>query len=149
MQCLIDATKECRVCKEVKPITDFHPNKQCKQGVVGTCRTCSRVRIADWYKSKRKERQDDANLRNRTKKQMAVDLFGGVCFDCKQSYPNCVFQFHHLDPGSKDFNPSYAMANGLTKMWKELAKCVMLCANCHIIRHDNARKEGVNGSSTH
>lgn len=88
-----------------------------------------------WYSENRDKRQEEANKRNQNKKQKAVDYFGGKCFDCDLSFPNCVFQFHHLDPSQKEVNPSYAMAGSESKMWTELEKCVMLCANCHLIRH--------------
>lgn len=145
MQPLIDA-KECRTCKETKPLKDFYPNKSCKLGVTGTCRVCSRPRLKSWYQSTRSVRQESANTRNRSKKQQAVDHFGNKCLDCGQSYPNCVYQFHHLDPAQKDVNPSYAMAGSLDSMWEELEKCVMLCANCHIIRH-RVGKEGVDATT--
>lgn len=137
--------KQCTICKEFKPLTDYHPNKSCKYGVVGTCKVCYKIRITKWYSDNRSDRQEKANLRNRSRKQEAVDYFGNQCLDCKQSYPNYVYQFHHLDPTQKDVNPSYAF-NSPTKMWEELSKCVMLCANCHMIRHHG--KEAVN-ETTH
>ena len=133
---LIDGdTKVCKACKETKLLKDFHPNKSCKQGVVGTCRLCSSERIRGWYSDNRSERQDAQNKRNKNRKAEIVEKFGNKCLDCQQSYPLCVYQFHHLDPKQKDVNPSYAMINTPTKMWEELSKCVMLCANCHMIRH--------------
>lgn len=136
MKALIDyETKICKICKIEKPLIDFHKNKSCKLGVVGTCRVCSGQRIVTWYKDNRDKRRIVANTRNKVRKAQMVEYFGGICFDCKLSYPQCVFQFHHLDPTKKDVNPSYAMTCGEDRMWKELKKCVMLCANCHIIRH--------------
>ena len=146
MQHQLEAVKTCRVCKILKSISEYYPNKQCKFGVVGTCKLCDQARINKWYSDNRNKRQEAANTRNRSKKQQAVDHFGNKCLDCKKTYPNCVYQFHHLDPTQKDVNPSYAMANGLESMWKELEKCVMLCANCHIVRH-RVGKEGVNGTT--
>jgi hypothetical protein len=128
-------TKVCRVCKVEKELSGFHPNKSCTLGVTGTCRKCNGSRISAWYRSKRKVRQDAANNRNRHKKQLLVDHFGNKCADCGLSFPNCVYQFHHLNPEDKDANPSYAMAGSLETMWKEIQKCIMLCANCHLIRH--------------
>jgi hypothetical protein len=132
---LIDAEKECRKCKEVKPLTAFYPNKTCSQGVTGTCRACSKDRLSGWYSKTRSTRQGRANDRNRSRKQKAVDYFGNKCNDCGSSFPNCVYQFHHLDPSQKDVNPSAAMTRSEEAMWAELEKCVMLCANCHLIRH--------------
>lgn len=137
--------KVCRVCQNLKPLTEFYPNKSCKFGVVGTCKICYVPRIKKWYADNRSVRQNAQNNRNQSRKQQAVDYFGNKCKDCEQSYPNYVYQFHHLDPSQKDVNPSYAMSSP-TKMWTELAKCVMLCANCHMIRHH--RKEAVD-ETTH
>lgn len=144
---LIDATKKCNVCNIIKPITAFHPNKQCKQGVVGTCRICTGERISEWYFNNQKRRQQVVNEKNKNRKREVVEHFGNKCADCKNSFPQYVYQFHHLDPTKKDVNPSYAMSKRPSEMWKELDKCVMLCANCHMIRHYG--KEGVNDSTTH
>lgn len=151
MQPLIDAItlKSCAVCKEEKELKDFYPNKQCSLGVTGTCRNCSRERINKWYSDNRKERQKAANSLNQKRKRLIVDHFGDRCLDCGNTYPQCVYQFHHLDPKCKDVNPSYALSKRPSEMWKELDKCVMLCANCHMIRHHYTRKEGVNGSTTY
>jgi hypothetical protein len=43
------------------------------------------------------------------------------CADCGQSHP-ATLDFHHLDPAKE-----------------EIAKCVVLCANCHRIRHWNEK----------
>lgn len=147
-QALIDSavTKKCNICKQDKPITEYYPNKQCKHGVVGTCRPCYAIRIGTWYSDNRSRRQQAANERNQKRKREVVDHFGNKCYDCGQSYQQCVYQFHHLDPNEKDVNPSYAITTP-NKMWKELDKCVMLCANCHMIRHHG--KEGVNDSTTY
>lgn len=68
------------------------------------------------------------------------------CADCGQSYPSCVMDFHHLDEGSKDetLKPrglrAQSMLEQMSKWGKkridaELEKCVVLCANCHRLRH--------------
>ena len=133
-QCLIDA-KVCRVCKEEKPLSEYHKNKQCLGGVVATCRSCTGDRISQWYKDNRRRRQEAANTKNRERKREIVEHFGDKCLDCQQTYPQYVYQFHHLDPTQKDVNPSEAMTRAPERMWEEFNKCVMLCANCHIIRH--------------
>ena len=126
--------KTCRVCKEEKPLSAFHPNKSCAQGVVGTCRDCTRGRIKGWYADNRKARQDTWRKTAQDRKRYWVDRFGDKCADCEQTYHQCVYQFHHVD-GSKEANPSYIMRGPIEKAEAEMAKCVMLCANCHMIRH--------------
>ena len=71
-------------------------------------------------------------------KQMAVDRLGGECVDCGLKTEHvCVYDFHHKDPAEKDFSIGEMRRN--TKSWEKIAseldKCVLLCANCHRIRH--------------
>ena len=128
-------SKICKVCKIEKPVTDFSPNKQCTLGVVGTCRVCCNARVSGWYSKNRKRRQDAANKRNRDRKALMVEHFGGRCNDCHGVFHQCVYEFHHLDPEGKDVNPSKALTWSEERMWVELEKCTMLCSNCHKIRH--------------
>lgn len=126
--------KSCKKCGETKPLSAFYPNKQCSQGVTGTCRECTADRRNQWYADNRERRQEVANKANQDRKREAVEAFGDKCFDCGMTYKQCVYQFHHLDPKEKDINPSEAFKSP-RKMWEELRKCVMLCANCHMVRH--------------
>lgn len=64
-----------------------------------------------------------------------VEDFGGKCKDCNNTYPYQVFEFHHLDPKEKDYDWSKIRLMSPAKRKSELSKCVMLCANCHRIRH--------------
>jgi hypothetical protein len=57
------------------------------------------------------------------------------CADCGESFPAKVMDFHHV--GEKLFELSKA-ANWQRKISDidaEIAKCVLLCANCHRLRH--------------
>ena len=77
----------------------------------------------------------------RQMKLRAIAWFGGICGGCDGSYPPGAFDFHHLDPGAKEFGVS---TDGTYRPWRrivaELAKCVMLCANCHAEVHAGARQ---------
>ncbi len=58
------------------------------------------------------------------------------CLLCTETEP-AVLQAHHLDPGKKDFNIGNAFRKKPTRkqLDVELAKCVCVCANCHIKIH--------------
>jgi len=127
--------KKCNKCGEEKDLTHYSPNKTCKDGHVGTCKPCANERVSKWYKDNRARRQLAANKRNQERKSLVVAHFGDRCEDCHNSFENCVYEFHHLDPSKKDVNPSEAMTRSMSRMWEELDKCVMLCANCHRLRH--------------
>ena len=69
-------------------------------------------------------------------KSAIVKGLGSVCSKCKLIYPSCVFDFHHIS--NKLAEPSLIIANGNTKnIAEELSKCVLLCANCHRMEHNN------------
>ena len=56
------------------------------------------------------------------------------CADCGGRFPSCVMDFDHRDPATK----IKSVANLLAKPWSvvmdEIAKCDLVCANCHRIR---------------
>lgn len=55
------------------------------------------------------------------------------CLDCGMDDFRCL-EFHHLDPNEKEDNLSNLYRH-TKKFLEELKKCVVLCANCHKIRH--------------
>lgn len=64
------------------------------------------------------------------------------CVDCN-SKDFRTFEFHH--EGNKEFNISDGVNRGfaISKLEEEISKCVVLCANCHRIRHYEENNEGV------
>jgi len=49
-------------------------------------------------------------------------------------YDRCIgaLAFHHLDPRLKSFGMAAGgLARSLSKSREEVAKCVLLCSNCH------------------
>lgn len=136
----INGKKKCNKCLTWQPLTSFHINKECQGGVVGTCRICTAIKNRQWYADNRARRQQAANDRNQARKKEAVNNMGGQCYDCKGEFPLCVYDFHHVM--GKDVNPSVALTWKKAERERELAKCILLCANCHRIRHfGNDRKK--------
>lgn len=65
-----------------------------------------------------------------------LSLHGDGCHDCKVTYPFRVYDFHHLNPKTKSFGISEGIVGkSLEAVLEESKKCVMLCANCHRLRH--------------
>jgi len=75
--------------------------------------------------------------RRKKLREMARDYKGGSCIMCGYNRCQRALSFHHLNPKEKDFDLS---SRGLTRSWerikKEIDKCVLLCANCHMEVHD-------------
>lgn len=79
--------------------------------------------------------------RRRRMRLQAIEYGGDQCQIC--GYKKCLrsLSFHHKDPSQKDFGLS---ARGLTRSWektkKELDKCILVCANCHMEIHEGITK---------
>lgn len=60
------------------------------------------------------------------------------CKICKEDDPKCL-DFHHIKPSNKTRNISLLVkrGHGLNKIITEISKCVILCANCHLIAENN------------
>ena len=75
-------------------------------------------------------------LRKAMKKE-AIHRMGGKC--CRCGYDKCIraLEFHHQDPGQKEFGLA---ANGVCHTWEdfwnEAQKCELLCSNCHAEIHE-------------
>jgi hypothetical protein len=56
------------------------------------------------------------------------------CADCKNLFPFFVMDFDHLKDKLKDISELVGGGYGLEKIKAEIAKCEIVCANCHRIR---------------
>ncbi len=108
--------KICTKCKKELSIDEFQIRKD-NGRPKSWCRKCICSNIKNIQANKRKR---------------AKDLFGNKCSKC--GYNRCIeaLEFHHIDSVNKEFTLSKMFQN---KSWnlieKELAKCILLCANCH------------------
>lgn len=78
----------------------------------------------------------------RLRRAQLVEEAGGACVDCGVSYPAHVFDFHHRNPEEKEFSLSASPTSSMARLRKEAAKCDLLCANCHRLRHGNKESPG-------
>jgi hypothetical protein len=64
------------------------------------------------------------------------------CECCGERTPECL-QFHHRDRATKLIEVSKAVARAWRKerIRAEIAKCVVLCANCHLKHHWEERRQ--------
>ena len=101
------------------------------------CANCHRKRHA--LEDAKLELSQTVELRRNTKIR-AVAMFGATCYGCESEFISAVFEFHHWSAQTKEFGVA---AEGLNRPWPkvaaELAKCVMLCANCHREVHAGIR----------
>ena len=103
------------------------------------CANCHRIRHA---RIKTDSGHPVVRYRQRVKLRAVLDA-GGACRGCGRREPVDALEFHHLDPKTKEFGIS---VDGEARSWQrvraELAKCVLVCANCHREAHAGFRHFG-------
>ena len=55
------------------------------------------------------------------------------CEICGYNEHPTALQFDHIDPATKSFPVARSKEHSWDKLIKEIAKCRVLCANCHMI----------------
>lgn len=84
----------------------------------------------------KKRRTDRISEHRRRIKRKAVDYSGGMCLKCEYKRSVAALDFHHLDPGSKDFQISAGLSIGWDRTKAELSKTILFCKNCHSEFHN-------------
>ena len=134
--------KTCPKCGRCLPESDFGVRTNGKPQ--HWCRACHRSYQREYYEQHKAyyylELQNKRVQRNRRAIQEAKNV---PCADCGRRYPHYVMDFDHRPGEKKSFNLS--IAAGQTRLsWEkiaaEIAKCDVVCANCHRERTHQRRK---------
>jgi len=64
------------------------------------------------------------------------------CCVCGEGRSACL-DFHHKDPSQKSFGLGNIKGQGISLVKAEVAKCIVICANCHRILHAEEQAEQV------
>jgi hypothetical protein len=105
-----------------------------------------------WNHRNRKQRY---NYRTKRLHQIKIDLIvqaGSQCVACGFEFDgDClsVFDFHHRDPNFKELSLNQNSFNKVSKdkLYDEVKKCDLLCANCHRQLHWKLFKEHRNANT--
>lgn len=127
--------KYCPACQQILELSLFSSRGN-------ACKECAKARARAWYEEAKqnpdwiKKRNERVTKDGVEKKKRAIAFLGGKCQDCGGVFHPAVFDFHHLDPSQKEHNLGNILRRkDFSSIEKELTKCVLLCANCHRLRH--------------
>lgn len=132
--------KECLVCLESKPLKDFNKNKSKPDGLQGYCRICDNERAKTYYQANRtrmiRQIHEAASLRSKhVKTWLCQYLVEHPCVDCNER-DIIVLEFDHLSDKSLNISEMLRGYFSVAKIEAEIAKCEVVCANCHKRRTD-------------
>ncbi len=104
-----------------------------------TCRECQAAYQRRWYEVNREVQKERARRLGERHRASVADLLRDLksrpCMDCGRRFPPQVMDFDHVR-GVKVLNVSKFASRKLSleRLLEEVAKCDLVCANCHRIR---------------
>lgn len=119
--------KACTRCMKSWPHDQFAKN-MATWGKVSSREHYERNKERIKRKAKQSTKRYSAHVR-----AVVVAAKQAPCTDCGVQYPHYVMEWDHLDGSHKRFNIGDIMHSGysVATVKEELAKCELVCANCH------------------
>lgn len=133
----------CSRCGVVKDVDQFHWKNKANGTRQRRCKECWRAYIREWYVANKPKVLAKTRRQNQRKyaalKAYVDEVKSAPCMDCGHSYPPWVMEHDHRDPTVKIGNISRLRRQwvSLEKLKDEIAKCDLVCANCHRQRTHN------------
>lgn len=128
---MIDSVKICSRCKIPKTLDEFNFRNREKGTRHGYCRECGKTLTRSHYQ-RNKSQYLEKNLRSFHKRREFVrQMKNRPCEDCGISYPYYVMDFDHREDEIKEFGLNEITQKAINSLKREIAKCDVVCANCH------------------
>lgn len=152
--------KACSSCGVVKGAAEYYVNKRSSDGRMYSCKDCKKAsdsikyqkrkaegKIAEYrlnnaskiseYNTSYQKKYRSSGRKESRKLKMCLHL-GGKCSYCSinvSEYNLAMFDFHHTNNETKEYDPSDMVNMSWERIESELRKCILLCSNCHRIHH--------------
>jgi hypothetical protein len=130
----MDESKVCTRCGEEKPPDEFPLRKKGKLRRQSYCRACKRAYDREWYLRNRAAHREVTRRQNGASraqhKALLIQAKNVPCADCGERYPPYVMDFDHVRGVKKDI-VSRLVGGSTEALLEEIAKCDVVCANCH------------------
>ena len=154
--------KACAGCKETLSKTEFYTHTETRDGLRGQCKNCVAIQNRKYrtehkdkctkasrnWRALNRDKQRKSNKRHRLRvikdKRRIIDYLKLKyehlpCMDCLKVLPWCAMDFDHRPGTIKEFRVAYmggvpATTRQVSKVEQEIAKCDLVCSNCHRIR---------------
>ena len=139
----LDVPKTCARCRRVLPLREFPLRRKDGTKRYGHCRACKAAYQRQWYERNRARHVANVaalrRARREANKRVVAAAKSVPCADCGRRYPPYVMDFDHVR-GVKIGNVgSLKMMASMDALLAEIAKCDVVCSNCHRIRTHRRR----------
>ena len=127
------ATKVCIACQVEKDEEDFGWNSKPKGIRQRKCRECSNAYNRAYYTNKDRHKQAARVKQRKLTIAQKYQEWKSTqrCLVCGEAATECL-DLHHTDPSTKEHTiGNLSSVGSWSTLQKEIAKCVVICANCH------------------
>jgi hypothetical protein len=136
-------TRSCSRCRRLRPVEDFPLRRKEGTARFTHCRECKAAYQRQWYARNRERHIANVNeVRRRLRadhQRIVAAAKSRPCTDCGVQYPPYVMDFDHVR-GKKLWEIGTAKGTVATAaLLAEVAKCDVVCSNCHRIRTHHRR----------
>lgn len=147
----VQTYRVCTRCKKRKHRRFF----RVKSGALlrSECMECGRSYSKEWFRQYYKNNRQTHIKRNIARRQQFRTLLQKLkhnkkCLDCKKRHPHWRLDYDHVR-GKKAFSLGVAvkLGYGMERIMAEIAKCELVCSNCHRDRTWRRRKRGARKKS--
>jgi hypothetical protein len=126
------ASQRCTLCQEIKPLSEFHRRGI---GYMRWCKPCRARYDADHYPLVKDRRAAQVRARGLAASAVIRELKMRPCSDCGGTFHPAAMTFDHLPGAAKHSDvASMARRHSISRIKQEIAKCELVCANCHAVR---------------
>lgn len=138
--------KLCNHCNKTKPYSEFYSRQRKTKISYGYyCISCHLEKMRANYKGDSDKYKDRAKTARKKFRKFVIAQKQKPCADCGVQYPHYVMDFDHLEPSKKSFNVGTWRNQSMEKVVEEIAKCELVCSNCHRERtHGTSQKDLTN-----
>lgn len=130
--------KTCFTCKESKNESDF---RKCGIGLQSSCKPCKRLYDKNYYANNIEKTRSRLYKTKQDRHQKIKLIINGLktapCTDCKFTFHPYCMDFDHLKDKEMNIGDMVKSHMSLNKIFKEILKCELVCANCHRLRTFN------------
>lgn len=109
-------------------MAECHPDQQ--HYALGMCKGCYRSKAPAYKRAK----ADNQRVRHARMKALIQEAKSVPCADCGERYPYYVMDLDHRPESGKILPVSQMKYMSKERILAEIAKCDVVCSNCHRIR---------------
>lgn len=123
--------KRCSKCRRVLDVSRFVKKGS---GTAAQCKDCHKIYYQKAYERPERKKQIREAVDRRRQKLRALihSLKTGSCADCGKTYPPYVLDFDHREDKIENVSLLvYKRGWSEKRIREEIAKCDLVCANCH------------------